>query len=296
MLEGAEAATSFATGMAAISNTLFTLLSPGDRVVSVKDTYGGTNKLFLEFLPRFGIEVELCDTTDHDRSRPRSREGCTLALPGDARPTRRSRWSTSRGSPAAAHAVGRTGGRRQHLRHADQPEPAGARRRPGAPQRDQVPRRSRRRAGRRGVRRARAGRAGLPLPRDHRRDARPDGGLPAPARHEDAAPAHRPAERERPAIARWLEAQPAVAARLLPGPRDAPAARHRRRQMRGFGGVLSFDARGRLRGGARVLPRLRSPTSRPTWARSRRSPARRPPPATSNARPRSATRWASPRG
>ena len=34
-LEGAEAATSFATGMAAISNSLFALLSPGDRVVSV---------------------------------------------------------------------------------------------------------------------------------------------------------------------------------------------------------------------------------------------------------------------
>src|SRR5881394_3396362 len=43
-LEGAEAATSFATGMAAISNTLFTLLAPGDRVVSIKDSYGGTNK------------------------------------------------------------------------------------------------------------------------------------------------------------------------------------------------------------------------------------------------------------
>jgi cystathionine gamma-synthase len=64
-LEGAEAATSFASGMAAISNTLFTLLSPGDRVVTVKDTYGGTNKLFIEFLPRFGIEVSLCDTNDH---------------------------------------------------------------------------------------------------------------------------------------------------------------------------------------------------------------------------------------
>jgi len=51
LLEGAEAATSFASGMAAISNTLFTLLSPGDRVVSVKDTYGGTNKIFTEFLP-----------------------------------------------------------------------------------------------------------------------------------------------------------------------------------------------------------------------------------------------------
>jgi len=64
-LENAEAATSFSSGMAAISNALFTLLSPGERVVSVKDTYGGTNKIFIEFLPRFHISVTLCDTTDH---------------------------------------------------------------------------------------------------------------------------------------------------------------------------------------------------------------------------------------
>jgi cystathionine gamma-synthase len=51
ILEDAEAATSFASGMAAVSNILFTLLSPGDRVVSIKDSYGGTNKLFIEFLP-----------------------------------------------------------------------------------------------------------------------------------------------------------------------------------------------------------------------------------------------------
>jgi cystathionine gamma-synthase len=37
-LETAQAATSFSSGMAAISNTLFALLSPGDRVVSSKDT------------------------------------------------------------------------------------------------------------------------------------------------------------------------------------------------------------------------------------------------------------------
>lgn len=77
-LEGAERATSFATGMAAISNTLFTLLSPGDRVVSVKDTYGGTSKLFLEFLPRFQIEVNLCDTTDHDEIEAAIAAGCKL--------------------------------------------------------------------------------------------------------------------------------------------------------------------------------------------------------------------------
>ncbi len=78
ILEGAEAATSFASGMAAISNTLFALLSPGDRVVSVRDSYGGTNRIFLDFLPRFGIEVELCDTTDHEQIEAAVAKGCSL--------------------------------------------------------------------------------------------------------------------------------------------------------------------------------------------------------------------------
>ena len=63
-LEGAEAATSFSTGMAAVSNTLFALVSPGDRVVSITDTYGGTNKILRETLPRFGVDVALCETED----------------------------------------------------------------------------------------------------------------------------------------------------------------------------------------------------------------------------------------
>jgi len=78
-LESAEAATSFSSGMAAISNTLFTLLSPGDRVVSIKDTYGGTNKLFIETLPRFGIEVVLCDTADHNAIEAAIAKGCKVA-------------------------------------------------------------------------------------------------------------------------------------------------------------------------------------------------------------------------
>jgi len=77
-LEGAEAATSFASGMAAISNTLFTLLSPGDRVVSINDTYGGTNKLFIEFMPRFQIQVKLCDTTDHAAIEAEIARGCKV--------------------------------------------------------------------------------------------------------------------------------------------------------------------------------------------------------------------------
>jgi cystathionine gamma-synthase len=78
ILEGAAAATSFASGMAAISSTLFTLLSPGDRVVSIKDSYGGTNKLFIEFLPRFQIEAVLCDTTDHEAIEKALTEDCQL--------------------------------------------------------------------------------------------------------------------------------------------------------------------------------------------------------------------------
>ena len=78
ILEGAGAATSFSTGMAAVSNTLFALLAPGDRVVSVKDTYGGTNVLFRYFLPRAGIDVELCDTTDHEQIEAAITRGCRL--------------------------------------------------------------------------------------------------------------------------------------------------------------------------------------------------------------------------
>lgn len=78
MLEGAEAATSFSTGMAAISGTLYTLLSPGDRVVSIKDTYGGTNKIFLEFLPRMGVEVVLCDTDNHEEIEREVAKGCRV--------------------------------------------------------------------------------------------------------------------------------------------------------------------------------------------------------------------------
>ncbi|MDT8322131.1 MAG: cystathionine gamma-synthase family protein [Xanthomonadales bacterium] len=78
LLESAEAAVSFASGMAAISDTMFTFLRPGDRVVSIKDSYGGTNRIFTHFLPEFGIEVELCDTTDHEQIEREVAKGCAM--------------------------------------------------------------------------------------------------------------------------------------------------------------------------------------------------------------------------
>ena len=78
VLEGGEAAVSFTTGMAAITDTMFSLLSPGDRIVSVKDTYGGTNRLFLDILPKFGIQVTLCETHNHDEIEQEVKKGCDL--------------------------------------------------------------------------------------------------------------------------------------------------------------------------------------------------------------------------
>ena len=63
-LEGAEDSAVFSSGMAAITTTLFTLVSSGDHVVSTLDLYGGTLEFFKNILPKFGIEVSLVEATD----------------------------------------------------------------------------------------------------------------------------------------------------------------------------------------------------------------------------------------
>lgn len=78
LLESAGAAVSFASGMAAISDTMFTFLRPGDRVVSIKDSYGGTNRIFTGLLPEFGIEVCLCETSDHEQIERELAAGCRM--------------------------------------------------------------------------------------------------------------------------------------------------------------------------------------------------------------------------
>ena len=77
-LEGAQAATSFSSGMAAISNTLATFLKPGERIVSIKDSYGGTNVIFNEFLPPLNIDVSLCETGDYEQIEAEIAKGCKV--------------------------------------------------------------------------------------------------------------------------------------------------------------------------------------------------------------------------
>ncbi|HVA18236.1 MAG TPA: aminotransferase class I/II-fold pyridoxal phosphate-dependent enzyme [Candidatus Dormibacteraeota bacterium] len=56
-LEGAEAAIVAASGMAAISSALLAVLSSGDEVISTAQLYGGTYRLMRDLFPRFGIRV-----------------------------------------------------------------------------------------------------------------------------------------------------------------------------------------------------------------------------------------------
>mgnify|MGYP003316421831 FL=1 len=63
-LEGAEDGETLASGMAAISSTLLSLLSKGDHMVTSPDIYGGTYGLLTSEFPRFGIDVTMADIRD----------------------------------------------------------------------------------------------------------------------------------------------------------------------------------------------------------------------------------------
>jgi len=56
-LEGGEAALVFASGMAAISKTLFACLNPGDHALFQRDLYGGTHQLVVQELERWGVQI-----------------------------------------------------------------------------------------------------------------------------------------------------------------------------------------------------------------------------------------------
>jgi cystathionine gamma-lyase/cystathionine beta-lyase/cystathionine gamma-lyase/homocysteine desulfhydrase len=62
-LEGGVAARVFASGMAAI-HAVASMLKSGDHVVCGNDLYGGTPRLFNQVLAGFGLEFSYVDTTD----------------------------------------------------------------------------------------------------------------------------------------------------------------------------------------------------------------------------------------
>lgn len=89
-LEGAEAGLATASGMAAISGALLTLLAPGDHLIATNGLYSATYHLVKSDLPRMGIEGTLVEATDPDAFRQA------------IRPNSRAIYLESPGNPAFA--------------------------------------------------------------------------------------------------------------------------------------------------------------------------------------------------
>jgi len=62
-LEGGEAGQTFASGMAAVTAIALTALKQGDHLISTDVVYGCTYSLFSQVLPGLGIEVSFVDTS-----------------------------------------------------------------------------------------------------------------------------------------------------------------------------------------------------------------------------------------
>lgn len=67
-LEGGKHGLAFASGMGAITTTMF-LLKPGDHVVACDDVYGGTFRLFRRVLENYGLQFTFVNMTDLDATR-----------------------------------------------------------------------------------------------------------------------------------------------------------------------------------------------------------------------------------
>jgi methionine-gamma-lyase len=66
LLEGAEDALALSSGMAAVTSAVMTVLRPGDHAVAPRAIYQASYQLFAELLPGYGIETTLLADTDVD--------------------------------------------------------------------------------------------------------------------------------------------------------------------------------------------------------------------------------------
>jgi cystathionine gamma-synthase len=255
-LEGAEAATSFSTGMAAVSGTMWALLEPGRRVVSVRDTYGGTSVVLGDYLPRWGVEVSLCDTTDVEAIEREVARGCDLLyLETPTNPTLRvldiERLARAGRGAGATVVVDNTFATPVN----QNPLALGA---------HLVLHSATKFLG------GHADALGGIVCGDAGRVARlfRFREITGASLHPEAAylllrglkTLHLRVDRQNASalrIARWLEAAPGVRAVHHPGLASHPGHAVAARQMRGFGGVLAFELDGGMEAVARLLPALR---------------------------------------
>ena len=104
-LEGAQEGLLFASGMAAITTTLFAMLSKGAHVVVTDDAYRRTRQFLNQVLRRYGVEVTTVPAGDYERIEEAirgRRAWCSASRP----PTRTTASSTSSAWPSWGAAIG----------------------------------------------------------------------------------------------------------------------------------------------------------------------------------------------
>jgi O-succinylhomoserine sulfhydrylase len=79
-LEGAEVAFATASGMAAVSGALISMLKAGDHVVSARALFGSCLYVLSDILTRYGVEVTFVDGTDLDQWRAAIRPDTTAVF------------------------------------------------------------------------------------------------------------------------------------------------------------------------------------------------------------------------
>ena len=234
-LEGGCGAVAFASGIAAQAAALFTLLQPGDHVVSSSALYGGTVNQFKHLLRKMNVELTWVDPDDPEAWKAAVREntkafyGETIGNPGGNVLDIETIAAHRARAPAAAD-------RGQHLRDAVSLPPDRMGRRHRRPLGDQVHRRPRHQHRRR---RRRLGRVQLvqrPLSGDRRAVAR----VSRPAVPRDVRHLRLPDEAAGRDAARSRRGDEPVQRVPVPaGARDAVAADGAPRRERRGGGELS---------------------------------------------------------
>ncbi|OKJ11699.1 cystathionine gamma-synthase [Kitasatospora sp. CB01950] len=68
-IEGGSRGLAFASGLAAEDTLLRTVLKPGDHIVIPNDAYGGTFRLFAKVLTRWGVDFSVADTHHPEKVR-----------------------------------------------------------------------------------------------------------------------------------------------------------------------------------------------------------------------------------
>ena len=256
VLEGAEAASAFASGMAAASAILFAELSSGDHLILSDVAYAGIAELARDTLPRMGIVVSKVDTSDLE------------ALAAAVRPETRLVFIDTPCNPlmrltdiAAAARIAHDAGARLAV-DSTFASPIGCH--PLALGADYVMHSATKYIGGHGD-----AMGGLVCGADAL--IRPlvseaivhDGGVMSPcnawliARGAATLPLRMKAHQETAlALARWLDGDPRVARVNYPGLQSHPQHELARRQMTNFSGMMSFQLKGTEAGGLAVAERM----------------------------------------